>query len=634
MPKLTTTSTGPKTRRAPAGRRRVVFAELRRRTLWFIRLRWMVPPILIVGLLPGQWLELEVPDGSILLVALFIALYNLVFLNLARRIIHGGQEDEDTILEFTTAQVVLDYVAIFLLIHLTGWTASPLIPFFIFHVIFASILLPARAAYGFAGIAVLGMIGFSCLHLAGWISDHAIRFSGERIFGTGSGLAASVTLTFFTASVLIVALTTTAIMRELRRRVVALSESELEIRKLNQRLSSLYILVQAVLTSREPKHVLDTAASEMCRVMEVTGIGIKLLSDDGRELRYAASEGLPREMTSGRAIQLEHSRINRRILEGEPFVTGEVTQKEMFQFGEDLEATGFRSVLFVPMKVDSTVMGILGAYCTHADRFDDREVSFFQLSAGLLAIAIENARSYQTIRELGQKRGQLMRRVAHNLRAPLAAMITMLDVIRMGSLGRLSSDQEEHLRRIDRRSRTMLGMVDKLMVLARSSESRIWMKHGEVNLECLAGRVRRTFADQVSKKGLRFSVSVETERIRARGDTEMLELALENTISNAVKYTQEGNVTIRIVTAGEDRVAIRIEDTGIGIHKEHIEHVFEEFYRAPNAVELLETGTGLGMAIVRDIVEAHGGKVRLESVPGEGTAVTLELPAGEDEPAT
>ena len=131
---------------------------------------------------------------------------------------------------------------------------------------------------------------------------------------------------------------------------------------------------------------------------------------------------------------MEKSPLNRRVIEGEPYVTGQVTAKELFQFGEALAAAQIRSVLFVPLTVDDRVIGILGAYCVRPDRFGTEDVDFFRMAGGLVAIALENARAYEAIEKLIQERSWYMMRVTHNLRAPLAAMLSMLG----GGSGRLS----------------------------------------------------------------------------------------------------------------------------------------------------------------------------------------------------
>jgi signal transduction histidine kinase len=108
----------------------------------------------------------------------------------------------------------------------------------------------------------------------------------------------------------------------------------------------------------------------------------------------------------------------------------------------------------------------------------------------------------------------------------------------------------------------------------------------------------------------------------------MLERLLENLVSNAVKYTRQGGVSVAFAGGAGGDVRIEVHDTGIGIPEKYRTRLFDEFFRAENAKEVEEIGTGLGLTIVREIAEKHGGRVEVESVPGKGSTFTVHLPAG------
>jgi len=324
--------------------------------------------------------------------------------------------------------------------------------------------------------------------------------------------------------------------------------------------------------------------------------------------------------------------LNRRIIMGEPFVTGRLTQREMFQFGEDLEASDIRSVLFVPLKVEDRVIGILGAYCTVPERFGDEEVDFFRLAAGLVAIALDNAEAYEALEEMIKERSRFMMRVAHNLRAPLAAVLSMIEVIKEKHLGPLNAEQAEYLRRIERRARTMLSMINQLMSLATSRTEKQKIEKRPIDVEWLAGRLTRTYQDKAAEKDIEFKVSVGEKVPAIYGNPDMIEQMLENLVSNALKYTAEGGkVGVVFAKSHNDAVSIEVNDNGIGIPRESMSSLFTEFFRAPNAKEMEEVGTGLGLTLVKEIVELHGGRIQVDSEEGCGTIFLVYLPASEKE---
>ena len=274
--------------------------------------------------------------------------------------------------------------------------------------------------------------------------------------------------------------------------------------------------------------------------MDVQAISVKLLSEDGKQLRYAASHGLPPDFIRNKVVDVARSPLNKRIIQGEPFVTGKVTQRETFQFGEDLAASNLQSVLFVPLTVKNKVIGILGAYCVIVDRFVQSDVEFFRLAAGLVAMGIENIRSYEAIEELMTERARFMMRVAHNLRAPLAAVLSMLEILREQHLGVLNDDQAEYLRRIDRRSRTLLSMINELLTLSTSRSVQRTLEKKALEGHWLAGRLQRTFHDEAVEKGVTLTVKVAPEFSNVWANSEMMEQLLENLVSNAIKYTPAG----------------------------------------------------------------------------------------------
>lgn len=606
-------------------RRRIILRELRERAFWFVRLRWWVSPFIVAGTLAASLLGFQFAAVPLLGVAAFVFAYNVCFALLGRRL------PEDPLLEgrfhrFAYEQVALDYAAMFLLIHFTGGVASPLIFFFIFHIIFTSILLPPRSAYGFSALVVAGMGLIAGAETVGWIPHRPIVFRGMSVDLAQKPFHMAVALGFFAASVFITAFSTTAIMRVLRRRIRDLGNLSESVSVLNDKLQSLFSMIQAVGSVQRLDQLLPLVTGELGRVMAVKGISVKLLSEDGRFLRYTAAYGLPEEFTRDKQVEVEKSPLNRRVMDGEPFVTGQVTAKELFQFGEALEAAQIRSVLFVPLTVEDRVIGILGAYCVRPDRFGPEEVEFFRLAAGLVAIALENTRAYEAVEKLVQERSWYMMRVTHNLRAPLAAMLSMIDLIRGGYLGEVNDEQREYLRRLDRRSRSMLSMINELMTLAENRSEKARVVREPVDPVMIGNRIRRTFSDEAAAKPVEFKVVVPEGLSPIQGDPVLIEQMLENLVSNALKYTPaEGRVTVSFARANHT-LRIEVSDTGIGIPQADRSRLFQDFFRAENAKAVDAEGTGLGLAIVKEIVDKHGGRIMVESEEGFGSIFVVHLP--------
>jgi len=607
--------------------KRIVFRELKERTLWFIRLRWFVPPGIVLGAIVASKIGFVLPLGILFLVAILIFVYNTIFYFWGKKSVEKIDVQREYIRGLTRWQFGLDYIAMFVLIHFTGGVSSPLIFFFIFHIIFASMLLPPRSSYGFATMVVAGMVGIAISEYLGWPTSHPLLIRGKSTHLADLPIQIMMILGFFSASVYITAFFTSSIMRMLRKKISNLVELSEAFRQLNQKLNALYTMTEAIGSVKKLELVLEIVTSELCQVMGVLGISVKLLSEDGKFLHYVAATGLIADVFKSKVVEVSKSPLNRQIIEGKPFVTGRVTPGEMFQFGEDLTAANVQSVLFVPLIVEDKVIGILGAYCKYQERFTPEEVDFFRQAAGLVAVAIENARSYEAIEKLIQERSWFMMRVAHNLRSPLAAVISILEVVRGGYQGKLNDAQNEYLRRADRRARTMITMINELLSLAQHRDEKQLLEFKSVDLTVLAGRIQRTFKDKAHQKGLDFEMVVSEDLPQIQGDTAMIEQALENLVSNAIKYTPTGSVKVEFSKGPNKTMQIQISDTGIGISEDDKQHLFEEFFRAKNAQAADEHGTGLGLSIVKEVVDQHGGRIIVESEEGLGTLFVVHFPA-------
>jgi signal transduction histidine kinase len=599
-----------------------------RRDVWQVRLRWWVPPAIVAGLGIGRWLGYEVEVAPILLVALCILAYNVAFAVVFAR---SPEKEGGSVADrwYSRLQVSLDYAAMIALVHYTGGAASPLVFFFVLHVIIAAILFRPSTAWQFAVIATVGMAVLASLELAGVWTHHPLSFRGAPLHRVERLTDALVILLFFAASVFVAAALATGIMSRLRERVRNLAEVSREVSTLNDRLNSLYAMLSVVGSEHSLGRILDTVTFELAAVMGVRGVAVKLLGEDGKTVRFAAAHGLP-DFSPDKIVELARSPLNRRIIEGETIVFGRVSEDATFQLQDELLAAGIRSVVFAPLTLRDRVIGILGAYCDEPERFGPEDTGFFRLAAELVAIAIENARAYEAVRGLMQERSRFMLQVAHNMRAPLSATLSMLEVVREGYLGEMSTTQAEYLGRMDRKLRTLNTTVGELLSLARGSEGAAEIERKPVQLTALLGRLDRTFRDEATRKGLGFEVSAPTDLPEPIGDAHMLEQMLENLVSNAIKYTPAGGeVALSVGRAGPDRVRIEVRDTGIGIPEEERSRLFQEFFRGAKAREIEEVGTGLGLAIVRQIVDRHGGRIQVESKEGRGTTFAVELPLGE-----
>jgi signal transduction histidine kinase len=596
-----------------------------RRGHWQVGFRWAVTPAMLVAVYVCRRIGFEFAVVPVLAVAVGIAVYNAAFSWIFNRYEAQMRIDPGLDRKVTVLQAVCDYLAVFLLIYFTGGASSPLALFLIFHVVIVAMQFFHRIVYLFAAWAAGGMWLLLAAQTLGWLPGHAVVFRGEPLYAQRP-VSVAIGLLVFTVTVFVTAAMVGQIMRLLRSRVGKLSETTGELALANQKLNGLYHIVRTVGTERHLQPILNTVTSELAAVLAVPAVALKLLSGDGKTLRYVAAFGLPDDIKK-EVIQVDQSPINQRVLAGESQVQGRIGEPKGLQIQSELTAVGIQSAALAPLRVADKVIGTLGIYSDKPHRFEARDFEFLELAAELVAIAIENARDNEAIEALMSERTQFMLEVAHNLRSPLSASLEIVEVLRTGYLGAVNERQKEYLERIDHRLRGLHATIGGLLTIARTRDWSREIPDVVVDVNELARHARRAFEQRAAAKKLRFAVAAEPDLPAIDSGADLLEQIVENLVGNAVKYTPEGGaVDVRFSRHGAEELRLTVKDTGIGIPLDEQGKLFREFFRASNAKKYTSEGTGLGLALVKQSVERHKGRIELHSQEGRGTTVVVDLP--------
>jgi signal transduction histidine kinase len=598
-----------------------------RRAFWQVRFRWFVPPVILAAVLVGRHLGFEFGHRAVVLVAVGIFAYNLVFALIFVRwaAAFDGNPGLDRL--FTVLQVVIDYSAMFVLIAATGGPVSPLIFFFIFHVVLAAIQFRPGTTFLFASMATGGLWLLTLLQVAGLLPRAVIRFRGAPFDYMDWPAQMLVLLGFFTASVLIAALLATRVMVRLRRRIQGLAEVSGQVSRLNERLGRLHTMLRSVGSEQRLAPILELVTSQLAVALDLPVVAVKLLSEDGRTLSFAAAHGLPTEFTSGEVVQLAGSPLNRRVVEGETLVLSRVDRDGDFQLHPEFIARGIRSVVFAPLTLEQRVIGVLAGYAPDEDHFDSEDEDFLRLAAELVAVAVENARGYEANRELMKEHTRFMMQVAHNMRAPLGASLSMLELLDGDYLGEVNETQHDYLDRIAGRIRGLHETIGTLLVIGRTRDRTRNIIDVTVDLPALVRRVGEEFREEATARELDFRVTADPALPLLPSGADLIVQMLENLVSNAIKYTPAGGkVELAAWEDDEDWAVVSVVDTGIGIPAAEQGRLGQEFFRASNAKGRETVGTGLGLSFVKQAVDRHGGRMRIDSEEGRGTRVVLHLP--------
>ena len=596
-----------------------------RRGAWQVKLRWVVAPLMLAGVLVARAIGFEFAAWPMLVIGGVTLVYNAVFAWIYGHYRERLRREPRLDRLMTILQVVADYVAMLFVLHGSGGAGSPLAVFLTFHVIIAAIQFSPGIAHLYAAWAAGGLWLLLLGEASGSVPSAEIVFRGEP-FHLLDPAYTIVTLSFYTAALFITASMVSRIMGRLHGGVAAFSRASAELALANHKLNGLYEMVGVIAAERRVEPILSTATSELAKVLAIPAVTVKLLDEEGKILRYEATHGFP--VRKDKVVRLDERPLDRRVVAGETLVHGHFEGSDAFELQAELHALGFRSAALAPLRVEDRVIGTLSIYAYEPDRFGRGDADFLELAAELVAIGIDDARANEEVERLMRERTEFMLEVAHNLRAPLGASLSMLELLGSSDLGSLNERQAEYASRIGLRLSSLHRLIGRLLTIGRARDWSREIPDVVVDLEQLAEQTRRTFEDEAAGRRLRFRIECDAGLPPVDSGAYLLEKVLENLVSNAIKYTPDGGeVDVRFTREGDDGVRIVVRDTGIGIPVAEQGRLFREFFRASNAKKHTRDGIGLGLVLVKQAVERHNGRLRLTSEEGQGTEVVIDLPA-------
>ena len=234
------------------------------------------------------------------------------------------------------------------------------------------------------------------------------------------------------------------------------------------------------------------------------------------------------------------------------------------------------------------------------------------------------------IRQVETTRKEFVSNVSHELRGPLAAVKILAESLASGAL-KEKKRAKDFLRRINGEIDRMAAMVNELMELSRIESEQSGLQHAPLDLHPFIDALREEHYERTEKRKIALEVAIPEYLPQVRGDEEKLRQVFDNLLSNALKFTPEDGRIFLSAQQENGKVCLRVADTGVGIPRKHLPHIFERFYKVDRSRH--SEGFGLGLAIVKHIVQAHGGEIHAESAEGEGTTFTVILPAVADDSA-
>lgn len=302
------------------------------------------------------------------------------------------------------------------------------------------------------------------------------------------------------------------------------------------------------------------------------------------------------------------------------------------------EGEHIAAFLIAPLSLGDRVLGLiaLGSQCENV--YDEKDHRLLLTLANQMAVAVENAWLYQTLRERARVlertyaelqeadrlKDELVQNVSHELRTPLTFIKGYVQLLLSGDLGELTPQQRESLDIVARKTEMLTRLVSDIVTLERIE--RVSSRAQPMSLPELANLALDTCAPTASSLGVRLVRDLPPTLPLVWGDRDQVSEVFDNLLSNALKFTPAGgSITVRAREEGEF-VRVEVSDTGVGIPPDKLDKIFERFYQVDGTSRRRFGGTGLGLAIVKRIIELHGGKISVTSQPGQGSTFSFTLP--------
>ena len=236
------------------------------------------------------------------------------------------------------------------------------------------------------------------------------------------------------------------------------------------------------------------------------------------------------------------------------------------------------------------------------------------------AVAEALNRLAETLQQEEGLRKESVQDLAHELRTPVMGVLARVEAAQDGVL----DDEAANLSAMHDEALRLARLLDDLSALAEAERPGLLLETEPVDLAAVAGAQAAAFAEAFADKGIGLTTSVRPAVVD--GDPRRLEQIVVNLLSNALRYTDAGGTVALAVGPADGRAVLEVRDTGIGIAPEDVPRVFTRFWRGEKSRSRATGGAGIGLSIVKELVQAHGGDVTVESTPGEGSTFTVSLP--------
>ncbi|WOJ88967.1 ATP-binding protein [Methylocapsa polymorpha] len=413
-----------------------------------------------------------------------------------------------------------------------------------------------------------------------------------------------------------------------------------DLAQLVRELRALEEIGRALASSLELEEVLATILTRAVELTEADGGAIYSFDRERKAFRLAEAHGLdPSFVNALREVNLTRldGLLGEAAQHGGAVQIPEIAEADGFPLKAATLAAGFRSALVVPLIGSDGVLGALLVERRAPGRFAANKISLMQTFAHQSVLAMRNAQLFRQAEENGRQlaianehQSRFFANMSHELRTPLNAILGYAELLEDGLYGELPERAKHVLERVRSNGSHLLGLINDVLDLSKLEAGELSLALDEYSMRNVIEQVVGTAYSLAHAKGLSITQDIAESLPRGRGDERRLTQVLLNIVSNAIKFTDAGGVTIRAHATAENFELV-VEDTGPGVAPEDQARIFEAFQQGDNTSTRRQDGAGLGLSISKRFIEMHGGAIKVASTLGVGSTFSIVLPIRVDQ---
>jgi signal transduction histidine kinase len=412
---------------------------------------------------------------------------------------------------------------------------------------------------------------------------------------------------------------------------------EVRTRELGQSVAELRALgevSQAVNSTLDLETVLNTIVTKAVQLSGTDAGAIYVFDEAQKDFRLRSTFGMTNEMVA--AVKEQHiggdDPVGQASKQRSAVQIADLRDQPPSLVTELVLRAGYRALLVVPLLRSDECVGALVVRRKEPGEFPKQTIDLLQTFAAQSVLAIQNARLFREIEEKGrelvvasQHKSQFLANMSHELRTPLNAILGYTELMIDQTYGEFPARMAVVLGRVQSNGRHLLGLINDVLDLSKIEAGQLALSLVDYSIDDVVQTALTAVESLATEKHLALKSELPSGLPRARGDERRITQVLLNLIGNAIKFTDAGEVAVR-ASAANGSFTIAVRDTGPGIATADQAKIFEEFQQADTSITRKKGGTGLGLAIAKRIVEMHGGRIAVESSPGQGSTFAFTLP--------